>query len=411
MFKNIFKRLFFLALVFFVFNSGAFLIQAAEMDGHAWSSTIGWIKMKGTNYGVTVDDSTGNLSGYAWSSNIGWVDFNPSGPYPASPNHSAKIEGDRITGWARVCSVFASDCTGASASNLGGFTGWIHFPAAGSGVVLSGNNFTGYAWGGGGNTKDSAVLGWVDFQRVTTDYGGIYNPNLEYLKVDDTGVNYCNYPDNPPIRVVWKYNSFDPAYDQKAFEVEIRSGGTAIYNSGEVSGSGGSGEISYLAVSDQIQYGGSYTVHLRIQNNDDPPQWSEWMVADFQPDVTIPPAYHYPKVNFTNDPLKPEIDEEVSFDGSSSVSGDAVRNFSWTFSEPRQVIGSLTSATVKVIFNSAGENKALLRVTDNRGFYCEKEEDLRIKYPLPDWREITPFGKIYNFMGSVFSFFTKKYNG
>jgi hypothetical protein len=39
------------------------------------------------------------MTGYAWSENIGWIDFAPSGPYPATPNYSGKIDlntGNRI---------------------------------------------------------------------------------------------------------------------------------------------------------------------------------------------------------------------------------------------------------------------------------------------------------------------------
>src|SRR4051812_22252646 len=49
---------------------------AVTLSGYAWSENTGWINFKGSNYGVTVDNSTGNFSGYAWTENIGWLSFN-----------------------------------------------------------------------------------------------------------------------------------------------------------------------------------------------------------------------------------------------------------------------------------------------------------------------------------------------
>jgi len=44
--------------------------------GGGWD---GWIKLRGTNYGVSVDKSTGKISGYAWSDMvIGWISFSGS---------------------------------------------------------------------------------------------------------------------------------------------------------------------------------------------------------------------------------------------------------------------------------------------------------------------------------------------
>lgn len=60
-----------------------------ELEGYAWSDTIGWTSFNcntggegGTNncgtsnYKVTVNPSTGDWDGYAWNSNIGWISFN-----------------------------------------------------------------------------------------------------------------------------------------------------------------------------------------------------------------------------------------------------------------------------------------------------------------------------------------------
>jgi len=396
---NNFKLSLILALVFFVV--GAFFVEAAQMDGYAWSANIGWIGLSG----VGVDDNTGNMTGYAWSPHIGWIFFDPNGPYLRPPNHSAKIGDNRISGWARVCSVFQSGCSGSLVSDaiLGGFNGWIFFPET-DGVTLSGANFSGYAWGGLGNSG-SSVIGWIDFRYATTDYKGNYNPDLEYLRIDDSGVDYCDYSSRPPIRVEWKFNSYDPLYDQKSYRIEILSGGTEVY-SREVSVLGGGPTFSQLFENiDGIVYGGTYTARLKIENSED--EWSDWI--DTPGSITLP-AHHYPIPIFTYNPENPTMEDEVTFDGSASRSGDAtLLTFKWTFPASSQIIGSLTSPIVKVKFQDAGKKMVALEVTDNdgQGFSCKKEEEIGVKYPLPDWKEITPFGRIGKFLGSVFSFLVK----
>ncbi len=151
-------------------------VGAAETDnisGWAWSGGsdnnigIGWISFNCTNesscatsnYGVNVDSTSGNFSGYAWSANVGWIHFAPAGPYPGLPNHSAKREGNTVTGWARVIAT------------TGGFDGWIKLsdtnaPAYGVTINPTTGNFSGYAWG-------DSVLGWIDFAPVTAVGTGV----------------------------------------------------------------------------------------------------------------------------------------------------------------------------------------------------------------------------------------------
>jgi hypothetical protein len=157
----------------------------------AWSSNIGWISLKsgghplacdvndngvfqgpaenasipcpqsGTayKYEVTADES-GNLSGYGWSPHIGWVNFNPSSADGVS--RKAYIEDDVTKGWARVCSVYASGCSGPLASNnvRGGWDGWISLGTQSDESVDYGLSFQpetdidGWFWGGN-------IVGWM----------------------------------------------------------------------------------------------------------------------------------------------------------------------------------------------------------------------------------------------------------
>ncbi|MFO7807454.1 MAG: hypothetical protein R6V40_03475, partial [Candidatus Moraniibacteriota bacterium] len=94
--------------------------------------------------------------GYAWHENIGWIDFNPSGPYPSSPNHSARRESnsDILTGWARVVGIQQELAVG----NSGGWEGWIKLED----VDLSDLDNS-YAWNG---ENSDGGLGWISFEKL-----------------------------------------------------------------------------------------------------------------------------------------------------------------------------------------------------------------------------------------------------
>ncbi|MFH1780667.1 MAG: hypothetical protein ABH841_01550 [Candidatus Nealsonbacteria bacterium] len=70
------KKLLFIILIFFGFWIGSFVEAGSNenISGYAWSENIGWINFSGSNYGVNIN-SDGVFSGYAWSENIGWIDF------------------------------------------------------------------------------------------------------------------------------------------------------------------------------------------------------------------------------------------------------------------------------------------------------------------------------------------------
>ncbi|MFA6257660.1 MAG: hypothetical protein WC671_01465 [Candidatus Paceibacterota bacterium] len=165
--KISFLKIFFV-LMFGIFCFSPLMVSASSTDsmsGWAWSSNIGWISFNCTNdsscatsdYGVN-KNADGTLTGYAWSSNIGWIkfggfiisDFPTNGTGTQQIN--AKINGNNLQGWAKALS-------GGDGSS--GWDGWISFSGTtpNYGVSLTGDNFSGYAWG-------SEVVGWVDFSGV-----------------------------------------------------------------------------------------------------------------------------------------------------------------------------------------------------------------------------------------------------
>ncbi len=98
--------------------------------------------------GVTYNpNNSGLFSGYAWSSNAGWISFgcgqsNGAGGILCSENSGApdypsgagtspfgpRVDlTNKLVGFARACSVFASGCSGPLRDilELGGWDGWI----------------------------------------------------------------------------------------------------------------------------------------------------------------------------------------------------------------------------------------------------------------------------------------------
>lgn len=122
------KKLLQISLLILATFSFALTTYAADLTGYAWSSNIGWISMKGPNYGVTLNGN--QFGGYAWSSNIGWVNFSNI----------------NFTGFAQAL----------AASVTSGWDGKIKLGSNSYGVTNNGDHLTGYAWG-------DEVVGWLRF--------------------------------------------------------------------------------------------------------------------------------------------------------------------------------------------------------------------------------------------------------
>ncbi|MFA6391840.1 MAG: hypothetical protein WCW66_03770 [Patescibacteria group bacterium] len=200
---------------------------SGDLGGYAWVGNneslgvnIGWIALNCSTTGndcgtsdfkVNADSATGDVSGYAWigESNggipIGRIDFDPN-PYPAIPNHSAKVlltdqakdeyntqgfgtyeTGDAV-GWARLVSLQKEGVKGHFEN-----WGWVKLHATsedalagvdyGVSMQIVSGIFEGEGWSGGGTVcieegspcyNNSVGLGWISFD----DFGvGEYVPS------------------------------------------------------------------------------------------------------------------------------------------------------------------------------------------------------------------------------------------
>ncbi|MBA4320792.1 MAG: hypothetical protein C0412_20575 [Flavobacterium sp.] len=166
-----------------------------KLTGWAYSPNTGWISFNSANcdlnengfidtnaqtpgcagnddsstpvfdYGVEVDNFTGNFSNYAWSELFGWIYFGPDGSVasssaPSDPKIWAKFASSTgvVTGWAKILSA--------------GDDGWIKMSDDtvadwyGKGVKISTStgDFSGWAWNG-----DATNVGWISFNCQNTD--------------------------------------------------------------------------------------------------------------------------------------------------------------------------------------------------------------------------------------------------
>lgn len=168
--------------------------QDGELSGWAWSSNIGWISFNSNNtgsaipYSVTIDPETKVLSGYAWSSSLGWLRFGSGldGPIEGGDNWPAKIDGDKLTGWARFCSVYVDGCSGETkpinGSELGSWDGWLKMENVTYNRDLG--RFEGFSWG-------SLNVGWVNFLATLNDLPSGCTP-VNTVDTNCDGVDDCS---------------------------------------------------------------------------------------------------------------------------------------------------------------------------------------------------------------------------
>ena len=344
-------------------------------SGYAWSENIGWISFKnttggGSNYGVNIDPSTGDLSGYAWSENIGWISFNRSdtGNPPENPfkngtpiaKHDKNSNG--ITGWMRV--LASGD----------GWDGWIKFYNT---TLDINGDWHGWAW-------SDVVVGWISFNGSDPDTSGDYkvgslgvvNQPPEASNLSITKGNYCS---NPAHYFSWTYSDFDGDDEDKyEFQVFQKDNDSLIFSK-TVENPTTNDQV--VSVSDYMTYNTTY--YWKVNVHDDQDNSSGWITgSDF-----ITEAHQYPLVNFSWLPTNPSQGEDAVFTDDSDCYDDDSNcdNWSWDFNEDSSEDSSLQNPTTQ--FNSTEEKQVTLQVTDSDGYNCSVSKTVNIQLELPGWKE------------------------
>jgi hypothetical protein len=405
-----------------------------------------------TNYGVNIEPD-GRLTGYAWSEHIGWIKMNPSGPYPScpsttcpsgSPNWSSKVDlaTKKVTGWARACGIPPGSSTEVCGGD--GWDGWILLgPIVKSGVdygVFVNNTtkeFQGWAWG-------SDVVGWISFNRLNcdsnadgvTDTGNSPNcpsgqpitnykvyttfsfnapPSATNLNNPNTTATYCGVlPGEGVVTFTWRYS--DPDNDpQSRYELQINNGSLPPANQDICSDC--EVQISRINRNDPSPTTDSETIPIR-RNTPNPGdnyltfnttyQWrvrvwdnqgnnSGWVygTSNF---TSAQKAYPWP--NFTHNPQKPTVGEEVRFNDNSTCYNSSNNpvpcrstsaTYSWNFGDgtpPSSVKGNTTHT-----FLNPGSYLVNLTINDPTIGSCTGSGDspVQVEVKLPEFEEIIPF--------------------
>jgi len=159
-------------------------------------------------------------------------------------------------------------------------------------------------------------------------------------------------------------------------------------------------------VRDNLLFGEkTYSWQVRVKDNQN--NWSDWSdVKYFQTR-----KYAYPWIDFSWIPPSPSQEEVVVFDPDESQTFDdlplADANFSWTITKGTGTFTDDTNANFQYphIKFSTSENKVKLRIRDSSGYWCEKEKDVSVRLPLPEYKEVPPTVWLKKFFAGIINFF------
>jgi hypothetical protein len=219
-----------------------------NVSGFAWSKNFGWISFNSTdcdidgdgvfegagevggpaptgcpssgavtNYGVNIDEATGNFSGYGWSEYAGWVVFTeadikndiayPGCGFPGAPCNAAKYNSGTgaVTGWAKALVLEDDGWVKLSDDSVGAWNG------EGVKIDSATGDFSGWAWNDAGGCDavdpNGSYIEAEDFTGIINDVGDIGEYIFEntqspffgtgYLKASNPGNAGPSYPDPP----------------------------------------------------------------------------------------------------------------------------------------------------------------------------------------------------------------------
>jgi hypothetical protein len=184
----------------------------------------------GSNYGVSVDPTTGLMSGYAWNNKIGWISFNESVGCPEGDcSPTLDLGTGRLEGWARAVEHsggwdgwISLSCTNASAYTFELSRQFIqtYLEFSATELVEDGRP---YAWGGD-------VLGWVHLAEPGFEMKIELDQPIVTLTTSD--IEFC--PDDNSITLTWNAVGADLLCTASsipldtAFTGPIATSGTAV---------------------------------------------------------------------------------------------------------------------------------------------------------------------------------------
>lgn len=330
-------------------------IQTKEVSG--WARAIaggtsgsggwdGWIKLRGSNYGVWIDNSTkpAQFRGFAWGSDvIGWILFNCKDSQ--NPN---------------ICNDTKTSGTGTPLDE--GFKVYTTFAFNQAPTVSNfqdpdlAENYCQIASG----------LGQVSFQWQYNDVDGDSELKFDF-RVNN--VNNVNAP-NPAID---KTINNPPCLDSNP--------GPAISCTNS----------QYVTIGAELNYNSTYYWWVRVY--DDKGNNSGWVAGPSFQTASHP----WPWPEFTIQPENPIAEELITFIDNSKCYDpgqydcrDKNNTYFWTFGDGQT---SNERGNTTHSYQEEGTYIVRLRITDyeNPSYSCEISKTIDISAPLPEWEEIPPY--------------------
>lgn len=418
-FKKIFFFVLFLAVYFGFKTDIVFAGTSDNVYGWAWSGNFGWISFNcidryscGTiNYGVNANRMTGHFSGYAWSERLGWISFEESSETPdlhtfktgcldkdsciAVANCSAcyNYTTEEVYGWAKILIL--------------GDNGWIKFNHGKLNSLTVDSidgKFAGYGWNDNSNEQG---VGWISFSCQDSDTcdtafyqvaGDFVNnppkalnptaPNWSFNEVCTNGVARRAF-------LEWTFSDMDIGSTESAYEIIVSDSSDfsdPILDTGKC--------IEYnAAINCHIAVGvDRYPLHSAIALDYNKTYYwrvKVWDERDLESNITSGETFttykhEFPNVSFDWSPDDPNVNEDVSFDDTTSVSGGAtIASHLWTFEQGTCSDTTIANPTAR--FYQGGSMNVSLQVTDSDGYTCTNSANVEnVSLCLPLWRESNP---------------------
>lgn len=217
-----------------------------------------------------------------------------------------------------------------------------------------------------------------DSQSRCVDNSACNNNNPQIINPNVTTPNGCSFA-QPIVFLSW--NFFDPDGDSQAYyqvQISTDSNFSSIkINSGKVKSSSN----SYATSLNTLSYNTTYYWKVTVWDNRDGS--SSAIGSSF-----TTPKHRYPTPDFTWTPSQPAVGEKVQLKNASTVYDSAQKSLSWTFEGGD--ISNSSAENPTVTFNSSGQKKVTLTITDSDSYSCTTSKFIPVQSSFPSWREITP---------------------
>jgi hypothetical protein len=347
------------------------------------------------DYGVHINED-GTFTGYAWSENIGWIDFAPSSGYPADPQYSAKVdlETGEVSGWARALS-YGDD-----------WDGWIKMRGTNYGVSIdfSIGEFSGFAW-------KEEVVGWLSFKEDNYGVTTSFSPFPSITNFANEFPAPCSQSRIPTFS--WETDA-DLPYD---YEIRLCSNSSCTgasdplvselkENTGSTSWAPACAYTCDVPPYNSINFGGgTYYGQVRARNLGG--LWGNWVTSSF---TTYNHAYPYSDFLCDgSDCSGMGIYEDVVVTlSSNSTTYDGTLACSWTLPDIAEVVEGNPAADceIQVKFSppppGQREQDIGFTVADSSSYSCSTTKTVDIRFPLPEYKEVSPVSWLRNFLTSLF---------